>query len=71
MTDRRSDSSYEATIEEAQVGVKGDSPTLNQLSSSGRSAQQRRIRNALASLESATRDLQAREIDRSGSGGDV
>lgn len=69
MADRRSDSSYEGTVEEAKVGVKGDPKTLNQLSSSGRRAQQKRIQNALASLDTAARDLQARENDSSISGG--
>lgn len=69
MSDRRSDSSYRATIEEATVGIKGDPQTLNQLSSSGRSAQQKRMRKALASLDAAASDLQARECDKSSSGG--
>lgn len=69
MADRRSDSSYEATIEEAKVGIKGDPKTLNQLSSSGRSAQQKRIQNALASLDTAARDLEARENNQDSSGG--
>ncbi|QVM08176.1 hypothetical protein D8B26_002870 [Coccidioides posadasii str. Silveira] len=69
MADRRSDSSYNATIEEAKVGIKGDPKTLNQLSSSGRSAQQKRIQNALASLDTAARDLQARENDQGSSEG--
>ncbi|PWY88240.1 hypothetical protein BO70DRAFT_359703 [Aspergillus heteromorphus CBS 117.55] len=69
MSDRRSDSSYEATVQEATVGIKGDPETLNQLSSSGRSAQQRRIKTALASLDDAARDLEARERGHGQSGG--
>jgi hypothetical protein len=66
MSDRRSESSHEGTIEEAKVGIKGDAQTLNQLSSSGRSAQQRRIKKALASLDAAASELQSREYDQSG-----
>ncbi|GAB1206739.1 hypothetical protein APSETT445_005439 [Aspergillus pseudonomiae] len=61
--------SYESTIEEAKVGIRGDAKTLNQLSSSSGRALQERIKNALASLDSAARDLQARENDQGSSGG--
>lgn len=38
MGDRRSDSSYDSKIEEANVAMKMDAKTLNQLSSSGKAA---------------------------------
>ena len=56
MGDRRSDSSYEATIEEALVGVKADSKTINQLSSSGRAAQAARTRG-VGALSRAVQDV--------------
>ncbi|PYH91224.1 hypothetical protein BO71DRAFT_283560, partial [Aspergillus ellipticus CBS 707.79] len=65
MSDRRSDSSYNAVVEEAQVGIRTDPKTLNQLSSSGRSAQQRQMKSALASLDIAARNLEAEEREQS------
>lgn len=68
MGDRLSDSSYEGTVEEASEGIKADVKTLNQLSSSGRAAQQSRIQKALNSLDTAAKNLKDRE-GQSGSGG--
>jgi hypothetical protein len=51
MRDRQSDGNDKATIGEGVVGIEGDPKTLNQLSSSGRAAQQKRMGKALESLE--------------------
>ena len=53
MADRRSGSSYNGTVEEAQVGIKADAKTINQLSSSAKACQIHRARRAVESLVSA------------------
>jgi hypothetical protein len=68
MGDRQSDGNDKATIEEGVVGIKGDPKTLNQLSSSGRAAQQKRMGKALESLGKAARDIQTQEQGESHSG---
>ena len=69
MGDLRSDSSYEATVEEGVVGVKGNTTTLNQISSSGRAAQSRRTGKAPESLGNAAKEHRVQEQnDKDGSG---
>lgn len=61
MADRRSDSSYDSKIEEANVAMKMDAKTLNQLSSSGKAAQQNRGKNSILNLQSAVEDFKRKE----------
>lgn len=61
MGDRRSDSSYDAKIEEASVAIKMDAKSMNQLSSSGKTAQQNRGKNAIMNLQNAIEDFKKKE----------
>lgn len=61
MGERQSDSSYDGKIEEADVAIKADGKTLNQLSSSGRAAQQNRGGKDMLDLQRATEDLKNKE----------
>lgn len=57
MGDWRSDSSYDGKIEEANVAMKMDAKTLNQLSSSGKAAQQNRGEKAILNLQDVVEDF--------------
>lgn len=61
MGDRRSDSSYDGKAEEANVAMKVDSKTLNQLSSSGKTAQQNRGKKSILNLQNAVEDFKKKE----------
>lgn len=61
MGDRSLDSSYKANVEEGVVAVKADTQTINQLSSSGRAAQYKRMGKALESLANAAPEQKAPE----------
>lgn len=55
MSDKNSDK--KPIIEEGVVGIVGNPKTLDQLSSSGRAAQRKRMGKALESLGKAVKDL--------------
>jgi hypothetical protein len=61
MADRRSDSSYDGKVEEAKVAMKMDAKTLNQLSSSGKAAQQNRGKKSIQNLQAAVEDFKRKE----------
>jgi hypothetical protein len=61
MADRSSDSSYDGKIEEANVAMKMDAKTLNQLSSSGKVAQQSRGKKSIQNLKAAVEDFKRKE----------
>ncbi|EKV18574.1 hypothetical protein PDIG_08880 [Penicillium digitatum PHI26] len=58
MGDRLSDSSFDGKKEEATVAMKMDAKTLNQLSSSGKAAQQNRGLKATMNLQYAIEDFE-------------
>lgn len=66
MADRASDSSYDGKIEEASVAMRMDAKSMNQLSSSGKVAQQKRGGKAIASLQAAAKQLQKDENNSQG-----
>lgn len=67
MADRSSDSSYDGKIEEANVAMKMDAKTLNQLSSSGKVAQLSRGKKSIQNLKAAVEDFKRKE--QNGGGG--
>ncbi|RAK85464.1 hypothetical protein BO79DRAFT_155663 [Aspergillus costaricaensis CBS 115574] len=67
MADRHSDSSYDGKIEEAHVAMKMDAKSINQLSSSGKAAQQNRGKKSILSLQNAVEDFKRKE-EQSGEG---
>lgn len=66
MADRTSDSSYDGKVEEASVAMKMDAKSMNQLSSSGKAAQQKRGGKAIASLQAAAEQLKKDESNSQG-----
>jgi hypothetical protein len=64
MGDRSSDSSYDGKIEEANVAMKMDAKSMNQLSSSGKAAQAKRGGKAILSLKAAIEDYKTKEDGR-------
>ncbi|KAJ6125985.1 hypothetical protein N7471_010478 [Penicillium samsonianum] len=66
MADRASDSSYDGKVEEASVAMKMDAKSMNQLSSSGKAAQQKRSGKAIASLQAAAEQLKRDENNSQG-----
>ena len=68
MGDRRSDSSYDGKIEEANVAIMMDAKSLNQLSSSGKVAQQNRGKKAITNLQNAIEDFKKKEQNQEGKG---
>lgn len=66
MADRRSDSSYDGKIEEANVAMKMDAKTLNQLSSSGKAAQENRGKKSILNLQKAVEDFKRKEEEGGG-----
>jgi hypothetical protein len=61
MGDRRSDSSYDGKIEEANIAMKMDAKTMNQLSSSGKAAQENRGKKAILNLQNAIEDFKNKD----------
>lgn len=61
MSDRRSDSSYDGIVEEANVAMKMDVATFHQLSTSAQAAQQNRAKGAIYSLDNAAKKLKISE----------
>jgi hypothetical protein len=55
MGDRLSDSSYDGIAEEAEVAIKADVKSFQQLSSSAEAAKANRLKNAISSLDSAAK----------------
>lgn len=70
MGDRNSNSSYDGEIEEANVAMKMDAKTMNQLSSSGKVAQQNRGEKAISNLQNAIQDFKNKEHSGDGSKGE-
>ncbi|EKV16358.1 hypothetical protein PDIP_36910 [Penicillium digitatum Pd1] len=68
MGDRLSDSSFDGKKEEATVAMKMDAKTLNQLSSSGKAAQQNRGLKATMNLQYAIEDFEKKGAGREGQG---
>ncbi|KAJ6027951.1 hypothetical protein N7540_003527 [Penicillium herquei] len=69
MSDRSSNSSYDGKIEEANVAIRMDAKTMNQLSSSGKAAQQNRGKNAIVNLQKAIEDFKKKEHSEEGNKG--
>jgi hypothetical protein len=61
MGDRHSDSSYDGKIEEANIAMKMDAKTMNQLSSSGKAAQENRGKKAILNLQNAIEDFKNKD----------
>lgn len=60
MGDRRTESD-KVNLDEANFGIRGNAKDLNQLSSSGRAAQDRRSAKAMKALAQAGKNLEEKE----------